>query len=478
MKNLSILFNNQHSDVHTISAALRQLRHKSRSKPLSHNQRYSIIKRCIRLLQENQDELCKAYSQDFGHRAHANTLLSDILGSIEALRYSLDGLDKWSQDETRTSPFPDTCSYVQYRPLGVIGVMSPWNFPLVLTFGPLSGVIAAGNRAIIKPSELTPSGSRLLCNLISEYFSQDEILTVQGDAGVSAFFASLPLDHLVFTGSSATGRHVMRAAAENLTPVTLELGGKSPVIISESANLKTAAERIMTAKIFNAGQICIAPDYVMLPERHADKFISYAVAFLKESYGSYQKNPDYSSIINTAHSSRLNELLDDATKNCERVIPASEESDLLSEGRIIPRLIINPSDNSRIMQEEIFGPLLPIITYEKSGECIERIRNGEKPLALYYFGHNDQEFRKLQCGTDSGALVFNDVMSHVLVHDLPFGGVGHSGMGAYHGEDGFRRFSHARPIFIQSDTGLSNLLMRAPFTDEKINKITSLINQP
>ncbi|EMK5833593.1 TPA: aldehyde dehydrogenase family protein [Enterobacter hormaechei subsp. xiangfangensis] len=478
MKNLPVIFNNQHSDTHTVSAALCQLRHDSRSKPLPHEQRYSLLKGCIRLLQENKDELCEAYSQDFGHRAHASTLLSDILGSIEALKHSLSGLKKWSQDEPRESPFPDTCSYIQYRPLGVVGVMSPWNFPLVLTFGPLSGILAAGNRAIIKPSEFTPSGSRLLCHLISEYFPPDEILTVQGDAGVSAFFASLPLDHLVFTGSSATGRHVMRAAAENLTPVTLELGGKSPVIISESANLKTAAERIMTAKAFNAGQICIAPDYVMVPARYADEFIGYAVAFLRKSYGSYLKNPDFSSIINAAHSSRLNELIDDATKNCERIISASEELDLPSEGRIIPRLILNPSDNSRIMQEEIFGPLLPIITYEKTDECINRIRNGEKPLALYYFGQNENEFRELQCSTDSGALVFNDVMSHVLVHDLPFGGVGHSGMGAYHGEDGFRRFSHARAIFIQSDTGLSNLLMRAPFTDEKINQITSLINQP
>lgn len=477
MTNLSILFNNQNSDIHTVSAALLNLRHKSRAVLLSNEQRYSLLKRSILLLQENQEDLCEAYSLDFGHRAHANTLLSDILGSIDALKHSIDGLDIWSRDEHRESPFPGTQSYVQYRPLGVIGIMSPWNFPLVLTFGPLSGVIAAGNRAIIKPSELTPNGSQLMCKLIAEYFSPEEISTVQGDTAVSAFFASLPFDHLVFTGSSATGKHVMRAAADNLTPVTLELGGKSPAIISQSADLKKAAEKIMTAKLFNAGQICIAPDYVMIPETIVEEFIAYAVDFLQDTYGSYRNNPDYTSVINTTHTRRLNELLDDAMTCCERVILVSNEPDLLSEGRMNPRIILNPSDKSRIMQEEIFGPLLLVITYKNPDEYIERLQKNEKPLALYFFGGNKEEFHELSCKSDSGAIIFNDVMSHVLVHDLPFGGVGHSGMGAYHGQDGFRRFSHTRAIYIQSDTALSHSLMHPPFNNEKLKQITDLISR-
>ncbi|ANE76011.1 Coniferyl aldehyde dehydrogenase [Dickeya solani] len=470
------ILNNQPVSADVISQHLSRMQAVAADCPLTIPERISILNRCIELLKAHQDELCEAYSQDFGYRAPGNTLISDILGSIDALRHSARHLEQWAEEEQRISPFPGTRVVVEYKPLGVIGVMSPWNFPLVLTFGPLAGVIAAGNRAMIKPSELAENGSRLLCRLIAERFAEDEISTLQGGVEASKRFSSLPFDHLVFTGSTATGRQVMKAAAENLTPVTLELGGKSPVIVSHGSDIVLAAQRIMTVKTFNAGQICIAPDYVLVHRDDLPALVEQACAFLRQTYGTFIENREYTSVINARQTARLKALLDDARNQGATLVCATAEADDLSHRRMAPTLVINPPLTARIMQEEIFGPLLPVIAYDHIEQCLTLINGMDRPLATYYFGDNQQEIAQVRQHTLSGALVINDVMSHVLVHDIPFGGVGASGMGAYHGDIGFKRFSHARPVFYQSSGGESNLLMRAPFDEVSRRLVAQLID--
>ncbi len=460
-----LIVNNQpatHEDFTRLLAALK--RHHRGSIPAA-PERQDRLARAIRLLKENKDALAAAYSQDFGFRSPVNTLISDILGSVAALQHAHDHLSAWMKSEARTSPFPDTHASIDYRPLGVIGIISPWNFPLVLTFGPLADVIAAGNIAVLKPSSMTSRGSALLCQLIAESFAAEEISTVQG-SGAGAFFSSQPFDHLVFTGSTATGKQIMRAAAENLTPVTLELGGKSPVIISESADLRQAVERIMTVKTFNAGQICISPDYVMVPRRKIPEFVTLAGEFVASSYPTLKENPDYTAIVNPAEFNRLKGLIHEAARLGAEVSvlnPAHEDLDSEAQHKMAPTLLVNVPSSAKAMQEEIFGPVLPVQGYTDFGECIDTIIGLPHPLAAYYFGHDPAEIELVCEQTLSGALVINDVMSHVLIHDLPFGGVGASGTGAYHGIEGFKRFSHARPIFVQSQAGHSNLPMRAPY---------------
>ncbi|ULR31756.1 coniferyl aldehyde dehydrogenase [Dickeya fangzhongdai] len=471
------ILNNQPVSADVIAQHLSRMHAAATDRPLTIPERISILNRCIELLKVHQDELCDAYSQDFGYRAPGNTLISDILGSIDALHHAARHLEQWAEEEQGTSPFPGTRVVVEYKPLGVIGVMSPWNFPLVLTFGPLAGVIAAGNRAMIKPSELAENGSRLLCRLIAERFAEDEISTLQGGVDASIHFSSLPFDHLVFTGSTATGRQVMKAAAENLTPVTLELGGKSPVIVSRGSDIVLAAQRIMTVKTFNAGQICIAPDYVLVHRDDLPALVEQACVFLRQTYGAFIENREYTSVVNARQTARLKALLDDARHQGATLVRATEEVDDLPRRRMAPTLVINPPPTARIMQEEIFGPLLPVIAYDHIEQCLTIINGMDRPLAAYYFGESPQEIAQIRHRTLSGALVINDVMSHVLVHDIPFGGVGASGIGAYHGDIGFKRFSHARPVFYQSAGGESNLLMRAPFDEASRRRVAQLIDE-
>ncbi|MEE3664683.1 coniferyl aldehyde dehydrogenase [Brenneria sp. g21c3] len=465
----ALIVNNHPASYEDFTRLLTSLkkRHLSSSPP-SAAQRQDRLLRAIRLLKENKEDFAAAYSKDFGFRSPINTLISDILGSVAALQHAHDHLPDWIESETRSAPFPDTQVSIDYRPLGVVGIISPWNFPLVLTFGPLADAIAAGNIAVLKPSSTTPNGSGLLCRLIAEHFSPEEISTVQGH-NAGAFFSAQPFDHLVFTGSTATGRQIMAAAAENLTPVTLELGGKSPVIISESGDLRQAVERILTAKTFNAGQICISPDYVLVPQHKIGEFIAHAQAFIASSYPTLKDNPDYTAIINAKAFNRLHELVREASDLGAEIVelnPANENLDSEALHKMAPTLLVNVPDTARAMQEEIFGPVLPVQGYSSYDECINAINRRPRPLAAYYFGRDQAEIDRLRNHTLSGALVINDALSHVLVHDIPFGGVGASGTGAYHGIEGFKRFSHARPIFIQSAAGHSNLPMRAPYGDE------------
>lgn len=432
--------------------------------------RQDRLLRAIKLLKENYTEISLAMSEDFGHRSSYQSMLADIATTMKMLKHSYDNVATWMTPESFDSFETDMSAEIQYQPLGVVGVISPWNFPINLSFGPLAGIFAAGNTAMLKPSELTPKTSELLADLVAKYFDPMELSVVTGDAEVGRAFSALPFDHLVFTGSTTVGKHIMRAAAENLVPVTLELGGKSPVIIDSDFDIATAVTRTMTIKTFNSGQICISPDYMIIPQGSEDDVVTSAKAFISQSFCALQDNPDYTSVINDRHFARLVSLLDDAQEKGATVInlgPENEPAYDAKTRKIAPHLVLNVSEDMRVMQEEIFGPVLPVKTYQSSAEVIAYINANDRPLAAYLFSNNVKLQREFSLRTISGALVFNDVMSHASLDELPFGGVGASGIGAYHGIHGFRQFSHAKPVVFQDESGASNLRLRAPYTNNQ-----------
>ena len=446
--------------------------------PASAALRRDRLLRAVQLLSENRIALTAAIAADFGHRSAYQTLLADVMSSIAALKFAAEHVEQWMQAEIVDAPAEGMQTWIQQQPLGVVGIISPWNFPLNLAFGPLAGIFAAGNTAMLKPSELTPHTSELLAELVARYFEPHELVVVLGDAEVGQAFSALPFDHLVFTGSSTVGKHIMRAAAENLVPVTLELGGKSPVVIAADADIQQAAQRIMTVKTFNAGQICVSPDYVLIPDAQVDGFITAAQQFISESFPKVQHNDDYTSIISPRHFERLLALLSDARSKGAEIIslaPADEPDYDANTRKIAPHLILNVTDEMLIMQEEIFGPLLPVKTYQQFEETIDYINAHPRPLAAYYFGQDMAQQQHFATHTTSGALVINDVMTHASIDTLPFGGIGASGMGAYHGIHGFRRFTHAKAVVLQSMDGASNLRLRAPY-EQKQAALTALFH--
>lgn len=441
--------------------------------------RHDRLERAARLLLENRDALVKAVNTDFGQRAAYQTLAADIATPLKALRHAQEHLSTWMADEPVDSPVPGMGTHVQYQPLGVVGIISPWNFPLNLAFSPLAGVLAAGNVALLKPSELTPHTSDLLATLVARYFDPMELDTVLGDASVGALFSQQAFDHLVFTGSTTVGRHVMRAAAEHLVPVTLELGGKSPVVIDADADLVTAVERTLTIKSFNAGQICISPDYVLLPRKAEAAFVERARSFMAETFPTLQTNPDYTAIISERHYQRLRGLIEDARQQGASIVslaPQGEPTHDDASRKIAPVLVLGAHDGMKLMQEEIFGPVLPLVRYDDPAWAWDYVNSHPRPLAAYYFGRDAARQQAFAQSTVSGALVINDVMTHASVETLPFGGVGPAGMGAYHGIHGFRRFSHARAVVVQTPQGEANLRLRAPYADKQ-QQLESMLQQ-
>lgn len=440
------------------------------SGPADEALRIDRLSRSIKLIKENHQALVSAMSEDFGHRSAYQSSVADLATTINMLQHSIHHLSQWMKPEAAETPNPEMKAWIQQQPLGVIGVISPWNFPINLAFGPLAGVFAAGNTAMLKPSELTPKTSALLAELVERYFSPIELTVVLGDADVGQAFSSLPFDHLVFTGSTSVGKHVMRAAAENLVPVTLELGGKSPVMVDIDADVSEAARRTLTVKTFNVGQICLAPDYVLLQETKVDEFVNSAKSFVQNSFTSTQANDDYTSIISARHFNRLIGLLEDAKQKGATILSLAPNNEVPfdeTSRKIAPHLILDVSDDMTIMQEELFGPLLPIKTYQHPDEAVNYINANPRPLAAYYFGKDQNRQEQFAKMTTSGGLVINDVMTHVSIDSLPFGGVGASGIGAYHGIHGFRRFTHAKPVVVQSHDGASNLRLRAPYQDKQ-----------
>jgi len=448
-----------------MEAVLRKQRaahHQMRPEPMA--LRKDRIQRAMKLLTDHADDLCKVMAADFGNRSPHQSMITDIAGTVNFGKYCLKHMGKWSRPEKRHVQFPlgllGAKAEVRYEPKGVVGILSPWNFPVNLSFGPLMQIFAAGNRAMIKPSEFTEKTSLLTKELVEEYFTPDECAVFTGGPEVAAAFSELPFDHLIFTGSTATGRKVMESAAKNLVPVTLELGGKSPVFLGESADFAKAGERVALGKMLNAGQICLAPDYLYVPESKQDEAIHGVWQGTANMYPTLLDNEDYASVVTDRHFDRLQELVADARDKGAEVIevnPGNEDFSNTNARKMPLTILKNVNDDMRAMQEEIFGPVLPVKTYRHIDEAIDYVNEHDRPLGLYYFGQDSNEREKVLTKTISGGVTVNDVIFHVSMEDLPFGGVGPSGMGSYHGVEGFREFSHARSFYTQPKIDVAKL---------------------
>lgn len=415
----------------------------------SHEDRIRRLDKLYNLILEHQDDMIAAASSDFSNRAEAETRLAEIYPLLDGIAYYRKKLRKLMRPQRRHTPttLKPAKVEVRYQPLGVIGIVVPWNFPFFLALSPLIGALAAGNRAMLKASEFAPACGNLLRNMIASSFDPDEVTVVTGGVEVATEFTKLPFDHLVFTGSTSVGRIVMRAAAENLTPVTLELGGKSPAIIHDSFPVEEAAKRIAFGKHMNAGQVCVSPDYVLCPRDKVPAFVNAFVAAAEKSYPDLKENDDYTAIITDRQRDRLSSYLVDAQDKGAELISINPKNEKLDQTRKLPMtLVIGANDDMMVMQEEIFGPILPVIPFERFDDAITFVNDRPRPLALYYFDWNEQRADQVLEKTHSGGACINDTMSHVMADDIPFGGIGPSGMGHYHGEEGFKTFSKAKGI--------------------------------
>lgn len=445
------------------------------------HQRIERLERLQAALLAEQETLIQAINDDFGRRSADETRLAELLPSIEGIKYAKKRIRKWMRPSRRKVglAFQPAKAWVEYQPLGVVGIIVPWNYPLYLAIGPLVAALAAGNRALIKMSEFTPNTAAALANLISNLFPASEVAIITGEAEVAAEFSKLPFDHLLFTGGTSIGRHVMRAAAENLTPVTLELGGKSPAIIGHgtdgnSVDIATAAERIAFGKALNAGQTCVAPDYVLCPEHAKDALVAELKVQLTRMYPTLLHNPDYTWIINNKQFDRLHGVLQNAISQGANVMPVNPANESFTGTRIIPpTLITDATEHMDVLQSEIFGPILPIVTYREFSEALTYVRNGDRPLALYYFGANKAEQNAVLKTTHSGGVCINDSVFHVAQDDLPFGGVGASGMGHYHGHEGFLTFSKARAVLRKGKLNSARFVY-PPYGGKLLNTIYKL----
>jgi coniferyl-aldehyde dehydrogenase len=415
--------------------------------------RVDRLNRLSRLIESHSIEFSRAISQDFGTRSPTEIRITETLMLQSGIRHAIRHLASWMKPRRVSTAlaYRPGKSMIMRQPLGVIGIISPWNYPLQLALAPLIGALAAGNRAMIKPSEMTPMFSKALVSAIAASFAPEEVAVVIGDAAVGKLFATLPFDHLVFTGSTAIGREVAQAAAKNLTPVTLELGGKSPAIIDSSCDLNSVIDRIAWGKLINAGQTCIAPDYVLVPRKDVDRFVQALSKSMRLMYPTFRSNPDYSGIITDRHLKRLRELIDDARARGATVLELEPLADAAPADRQLPpTLLLNVGGNMRVMNEEIFGPILPIVPYDTVQDALAYVNGRERPLALYWFGNDRIVREQVLSSTIAGGVSINDTLMHIAQEKLPFGGVGASGQGHYHGEFGFRQFSKEKPVFIQS----------------------------
>jgi coniferyl-aldehyde dehydrogenase len=453
--------------------------------PVALATRIDRIDRCIALLVDNKEAICEAVNQDFGCRSKYVTLMMDVMNSVGSLKFVKKNLKKWMKPEKRSPFMPmnflGAKAHVHYQPKGVVGIMTPWNVPVNMIFSPLADVLGAGNRAMIKPSEYTPHTADIMHKLFAQYFEESEITVVTGGPDVGAAFSALPLDHLIFTGATSIGRLVMRAASENMVPVTLELGGKSPVIVGEDSDIHLAAERIITGKAMNGGQLCISPDYCFVPQSRLEAFINRCKAVIAEQYPTVQDNNDFVACINERHFDRVKGYIDEASGKGARVIPlcpAGEEFSDRKAHKIALHLIVNPENELTCMQDEIFGAMLNIKTYDNLQDVIDFINVRERPLALYYFGKNKAEQSRVINETYSGGVAVNAIALHVACDDLPFGGTGSSGMGNYRGRDGFRTFSHARSVYQEGFLDMAKLAGTLPPYGQKVaNMLESQIKK-
>ncbi|WP_130617312.1 coniferyl aldehyde dehydrogenase [Dyella amyloliquefaciens] len=437
----------------SLHATLLRLREAQARDPMtSWETRATRLRSLEKLLTEQRGAFAEAISADFGHRPVEETELLELYPSISNLRHSLKHGRRWMRAKGGLAnlAFLPARTTLMPQPRGVVGIIVPWNYPLFLAVGPLIDALTAGNRVMLKMSEYTPRFSALFAEQVARYFQPDEVVVVTGDAEVAQAFSALPFDHLLFTGSTAVGHHVMRAAAANLTPVTLELGGKSPAIVGPGARLDNAAERILLGKLVNAGQTCIAPDYVLVPRGRMGEFIDTARATASRLYPAIGKQGQYASIISDRQYERLAKLRDGALAAGAHTVALSDAQDVSSKRLLAPLMLTGVNDDMAVMQEEIFGPLLPVLPYDSLDEAIAYVASHPQPLALYLFEQDRATIDRVLSRTHAGGVTVNDTIYHIAQHGLPFGGVGPSGIGGYHGEAGFRTFSHMKPVFHQA----------------------------
>jgi coniferyl-aldehyde dehydrogenase len=455
------------TDVGLAPTLVRQRAAFLRDGPPSLGQRHSDLIRLKNALRRHREDFVAAINTDFGHRARQETSLFDLASVVEGIKFLNRNLSRWIRPERRrvALPFRPASNWVLYQPLGVVGIISPWNYPVALAVMPLATALAAGNRAMIKPSELTPQTSALLKSVLGEVFSQDQVAVVTGNADIGIQFSRLPFDHLLFTGSTSVGRSIMHAAGDNLVPITLELGGKSPVIVERGSSLGTAARRIAYGKLANGGQTCIAPDYALVAEQEVDAFVAAYEKEVGRLYPDIALNLDYTSIINDSHYARLASLLEDARTKGAHVIEFGgpvKPGEITHPRTMLPAVVLNVTDEMNVISHEIFGPILPIISYRDLEDAITYINSRPRPLALYFFGPSGPGRRMVLERTTSGGVSINETNLHYAQDDIPFGGIGPSGMGAYHGHEGFKTMSHPKGVFQQAKFNLTDAV-RPPF---------------
>ena len=429
------------------------------------------------LIDNHGTALAEAVQKDFGVRSPQLTEIADLFVLRTLLSHTLKSLPKWMRPQKVSTPLylQPACAYLQRQPLGVVGVVSPWNYPVQLALGPVITALAAGNRVMLKPSELTPATSALMAELIGHAFAPDEVCVVLGDGDLAAEFSSLPFDHLFFTGSTAVGRIVAKAAAANLTPTTLELGGKSPCIIDASCDMDAAAIKIAHGKLLNAGQTCIAPDYVLLPKGKEAAFgHAYAQAVAK-LFPTLAGNPDYAAIISPRHHERLQAMLAAAEAGGAKLQVINTGGEATEHRQMLPVLAFDVPESAQLMREEIFGPILPVLPYESLNEAIEYINARPRPLALYWFGTDNAARDKVLASTVSGGVTVNDTLMHIAHENLPFGGIGESGWGSYHGEAGFLRLTMQKPVLVQSKWARGDLFY--PPYGKRFDQIMGLLKR-
>ena len=446
--------------IEEMQAQFSRLQTLSRNRPINDwETREAQLDNLEALLSDNQDSLAQAISADFGYRSISETQFGELVPSFTGISHAKKHGKKWMKIRRASisAMYMPAHNEIQPQPLGVVGIIVPWNYPLFLAVGPIIDALTAGNRIMVKMSESAPQFAQVFADLVAQYFSPDMVCVVLGEVEIAAEFSKLPFDHLLYTGSTAVGKKIMAAAAPNLTPVTLELGGKSPVIVLDGANLEAAVNRVMMGKTLNAGQTCIAPDYVLIQRKYHEAFITLAKEWMQTHYPNISENPDYSRIINGEQFKRVKGYLDNQTgDNVHQITDAVLDID----SRFLPPVIISePTPESDVMQNELFAPILPLMHYETLDDAIEFVNARPRPLALYVFGDSHSDIEKVRNRTVSGGLAINEVILHVVQHDLPFGGVGHSGMGAYHGKAGFERFSHMKPVFVQNKINGMNFLL-------------------
>ena len=432
--------------------------------PPTYDQRVDSLKRCIALIETHDDKIIEALNQDYKNRSHQEIRTSEIDQSIRNFNFTLKNLKKWMKPSKRSSSFGTDLmgakTIMKPMPLGSVGVIAPWNFPIGMVFYPVASILAAGNRVMAKPSEFTPNTSEVIKEAVEKYFDKSEFAVFLGGPEVGAEFTALPLDHLLYTGSNNVAKKVLANTANNLVPTTLELGGKSPTIIAKDANLNLAAKRIMFVKTLNAGQICLSPDYIFLKKGLEEEFVKELKEIFKTFYPEGNEN-DYTSMVNNHHFNRMKSYIDDAKSKGAEVINLgafdSEPKDTMST-----KVLLNVDDSMEVMKNEIFGPLLPIMLYEDLSEVVDYINAHDHPLGLYFFGNRKSEQDYIINNTRSGGVTINDAMFHLMQSNLPFGGVGQSGYGYYFGYEGFLNFSNLRGIYYQTKSDAVLSVMRPP----------------